>query len=171
MELPLIINQAVILTKIGAVPLDVSISQIHRFPSVITKNPVEDGTTFADHVVLLPVTLEIDGRVTDAPISIRDVITGKFNAQDAYRELVRMQKAREPFTVVTGLNVYQNMLIEDLSIPRTASDGKSMRFTILLQEIQIVGRDVPTNRDLVAEDVQHTALPVTNNGLVSRIEQ
>ena len=111
MALPSFLGQGLILTRIGAVPLDVSISQVHRFPSFITKNPVEDGTTYTDHVVLLPVTLEIDGRVSDAPISISEALTGKFNTQDAYRELVRMQRAREPFTVVTGLNVYENMMI------------------------------------------------------------
>jgi hypothetical protein len=162
-------SHAFLVTKIGTVPLDVSISQKHQFPSKITQNPVEDGTTFADHQVLLPFMLEIDGRVSDAPISITEAITGKFGVQDAYRELVRMQKAREPFTVVTGLNVYQNMMIEDLMIPRTASDGQSMRFTAILREIQIIGKDVPTNRDLVAEDVRHTALPISNNGFVSRL--
>jgi hypothetical protein len=168
-ELPNFGITAVLVTQIGAVAIDVSISQTHRFPSRITENPVEDGTVFADHVVLLPAILEIDGRVTDAPISIANVLIGKPGAQDAYNELVRMQKAREPFEVVTGLNVYRNMLLEDLSIPRTAQDGKSIRFTAVMREILIIGKDVPTNRDMVAENVRHTALPVTNNGMVSRI--
>lgn len=156
-------------TKIGTVPLDVAISQRHLFPTKITDNPVEDGTVYADHVVLLPTVLEIDGRVTDASVSLVDTFTGKFGVQDAYRELIRMQRAKEPFDVVTGLNVYQNMLLQELDIVRSPLDGRSLRFTATLREILIVGKDVPTNRDLVAQDVRHTALPIANNGLVSKV--
>jgi hypothetical protein len=162
-------QQAVFITKIGEIPLDVSISQVHRFPSRITENPVEDGTLYSDHVVMLPVILEIEGRISDAPTSVYGIFTKTIKSQEAYQKLLSLQSNREPFEVVTGLNVYKNMLLEELQIPRTASDGQSIRFTAILREIQVIGKDVKTNREQVAIEVRHTALPIQNLGLITRI--
>lgn len=160
---------AVFVTKIGTVEVDVSPNQSHRFPTKITDNPVEDGSVFADHVVLLPVTLEIEGRITDASVTLSDAITGRGTAKDAWRELVRLQQQREPFDVVTGLELYQNMLIEELIALRTATDGQSVRFVAVLREVQIVGRNTPTNRQRVAESVRHTALPFRALGIIAKV--
>jgi hypothetical protein len=157
----------IIRTKIGTIAIDVTLNQMHEFPSRITENPVEDGTVYSDHQILLPAILEIDGRVTDASISPETSFSGKTNALDAYRRLVALQKDRVPFDVATGLNLYHNMLLERLSIPRSSDDGKSLRFTALMKEVQIVGRDVPTNRDIIAPDIRHTALPVRALGAVN----
>lgn len=158
---------AVIVTKIGTVEIDVSPNQNHRYPSRVTENPVEDGTVFSDHQVLMPVMLEIEGRVTDASVSLVNTVRGKGTAKDAFRELVNLQKRREPIDVVTGLAVYQNMMIEELNVVRTASDGQSVRFVATLREIQVIGRNIGTNRDRVADSVRHTALPVNNVGFVA----
>jgi hypothetical protein len=61
------------------------------------------------------------------------------------------------------------MLIKRISFPRTGSDGNSIRFTINLKELLVVGDDAATNRDLIEEDVQHTALPISNNGEVAKV--
>lgn len=169
MALPTFGLRPVIVTSVGAVQIDVAINQVHTFPSRITENPVEDGTLFSDHVILLPAVVEIEGRISDSSVSLISTIRGKDKAEDGYRELVRLQRDREPFSVVTGLEIYDNMLLEELSVPRNGRDGKSIRFVALLREVQIVGRDVPTNRDLVAEDVRHTALPSVDMGVVVRL--
>jgi hypothetical protein len=169
MPLPNFGIRAVVVTAIGAVAMDVSQYQTHKFPSRITEHPVEDGSVIADHVTLLPTVLEIDGRVSDASVALSDTISGKGTAQDAFRELVRLQRDREPFTVVTGLAVYQNMLIETLEVPRDSSDGQSIRFSMVIRELQIVGRTRVANRDVVADDVRHTALSPNLIGLVAKV--
>jgi hypothetical protein len=161
---------SVILTEIGTVTLDVSINQNHVFPSRITQNPVEDGSVYADHVVLLPMILEIEGRVSDAPTTYSGFVDKATKGSiQAYQALVKLQRDRLPFTVVTGISTYQNMLLEELSIPRTSNDGQSIRFNAILREIQIIGKKTQTNRDLVADNVKHTAVPIQSNGVISRI--
>lgn len=162
--IPSLLGAVVIVgTRIGHITVDCTPEQTHRFPSRITENPVEDGSVYTDHVVLLPAVVEIIGRISNASIF---PTLSQYTYHDAFQELVRLQSERTPFVVVTGLNVYQNMLIEDITIPRNANDGQSMRFTAVLREVQIVGRDVLTNRELVSEDVRPTALSYVNNGLV-----
>ena len=168
MALPNFGIRAVIVTTIGTVQMDVSPYQTHKFPSRITEHPVEDGSVISDHVTLLPTILEIDGRVSDASVALADTLFGKGTAQDALRELVRLQRNREPFTVVTGLAVYQNMLIENLEVPRDGTDGKSIRFSMTIKEVQIVGRTRLTNREVVAADIRHTALTPSLIGLVAK---
>lgn len=161
---------AVFVTKIGTVSIDVSPNQSHRFPTRITENPVEDGSVMSDHVVLLPLTVEIEGRITDASTTLSEGFRAEGTAKDGWRELVRLQKQREPFQVVTGLETYENMLLEEVIAMRTPEDGQSVKFAAILREVQIVGRNTPTNRDLVAAEVRHTALGVTDLGFVATQE-
>lgn len=153
---------------IGSVELDVSLSEDHRFPAQLTENPVEDGTVFTDHVVLQPTALQIEGRVSDATQSLTS-FRGPGRAADAFKALVTLQKSRETFRVVTALNVYERMMFEELSVPREALDGRSIRFTARLKEILVVGDTAATNRDRIANDVKHTALKVRSNGIVTKV--
>lgn len=156
------------LVQIGPVTVDASLSEDHKFPAMLTENPVEDGTVFTDHVVLQPTTLELECRISDATQSLGS-IRGANTAADAFKALVSLQKSRETFTVSTGLSVYQNMMFEELSVPRVALDGNSIRFHARLREILIVGDDAATNRDRIADGVKHTALTVRSNGIVSKV--
>ena len=156
------------LAKIGHIVVDAVLNENHLYDSDITENPVEDGTVYSDNIVLLPVVLEMECRVSDATSSpARLNYPGRSN--EAFKELVSLQRKREPISIVTGLNVYQNMLIKSVGFPRSSVDGNSIRFSLVARELLIVGEDSATNRDLIAGDVQHTALPIRNNGEVAKV--
>lgn len=158
----------IIVAKIGAIEIDAVLNENHQFDADITENPVEDGTIFSDNVVLQPIRLEMTCRITDASPSLL-LLRSAGTADDAYKSLVTLQRSRETFDVVTGINVYKNMMLQSLSIPREASDGKSLRFNAVLKEILIVGDEAETNRDRIANNVQHTALPVSAKGVVAKV--
>lgn len=158
----------IVRAKIGTVELDASLSEDHQYLAEITENPVEDGTIFSDHVVLQPVVLEMEGRISDATQSLFS-FRGAGKSAEAFRLLVSLQKSRETFSVITGLAVYQNMMFQKLSVPRVARDGRSLRFTSILREILIVGDNVETNRDRIADDVKHTAISSVSKGLVTKL--
>lgn len=158
---------ATLLSSIGNIQIDAVLSEVHKFPAAITENPVEDGTVFSDHVILLPVEIDMECRISNASLSLFSFKA--FNkVDDAYRELVKLQRTRVPFTVVTGLNQYENMLFKELSIPRIGTDGQSIRFNAVLKEILVVGANSANNRDRIANDVKHTALQTISKGLVSK---
>lgn len=163
-----LINNFIVVSKIGDVEIDVTLDEEHRFDSMITENPVEDGTVTNDHVVLKPVVLNISGRVTDASLTILG-ITKRNGAKEAYAELVALQLERKTFNVYTGINVYENMLLESLSFPRDGRDGKSIRFNAVLRELLIIGKSTIDNRTDVAPDVVHSAGRIIDRGVVSKV--
>ena len=109
---------------IGSVPIACTITERHESALEITENPVENGADVTDHVYLRPraVTLEVaDG--------------GGALTFDALR---RLQATREPFTLVTGLSVDDNMLIQSIEPERDVVYASIFRGRIFLREVQIV---------------------------------
>ncbi len=158
----------IVRARIGGIEIDASVSEDHTYFADTTDNPVEDGTVFTDHVVLQPVVLEMEGRISDATQSLLE-FRGSGRSLEAFKSLVILQRTKQPFTVTTGINVYQNMIFQELRIIRQALDGRSIRFNATLRELLIFGDDVLTNRDRIAEGVQNTALSSISKGLVTKI--
>lgn len=111
-------------SAIGPVPIDCVVTERHTSEIAITEIPIEDGARITDHAFVLPkkVTLDIANQ----------------NAAAAYNALVSFQESRVPFTVVTGLFVYTNMLIKSLNAERDKTFSSVLRCTCDLQEILIV---------------------------------
>lgn len=168
--MPAIGEPFVILSKIADIEIDAVLQQDTRFDMRVTRNPVEDGTLYTDHMVTIPVVLQIEGRISDTSLNyLTPVKPGRAN--DAFNSLVALEVEKQPFTVVLGDDVYENMVFESLSKPRTSADGYSVRFNAVLTELFIVGNESLNNRELIAEDVQHTALDEDNAGFVQKVAQ
>lgn len=148
------------------ISIDCTVKEIHKIDSPPTEYPVEDGTTISDNVLLKPATLDIEGIISDAPISLIQslVSTGishflppigvlgasvgvaLFNALSksespsvvAFGQLLELQQSRTPFDVVTRLKRYESMWIKSLSVPRDATTGKTLQFTVNLVQIILV---------------------------------
>lgn len=55
--------------------LDCSIKENHSRKSPATENPIENGDTISDHIIMKPFDLEITGEITDTPIGgVKDLI-------------------------------------------------------------------------------------------------
>lgn len=61
-------------TSIGTVVVDASVNEVHSLPATVTEHPVEQGADVTDHVRLQPLSLTIQGLITNNPI-------GKPNSQ------------------------------------------------------------------------------------------
>jgi hypothetical protein len=60
----------------------------------------------------------------------------------AFQYLEELRDNRVPFTVITSLKRYENMILTNLSVPQTGVDGKSLRFSATFEQIQIVQTQV-----------------------------
>src|SRR5690606_18570869 len=109
---------------IGPVPIQCVIREKPLTELEITEIPVEFGAAITDHAYPLPkrVTLEIADNGGAAT----------FNA------LMRFQESRVPFTLVTGLSVFRNMLIKRIEPDRDKDFSTTFRATVDLHEISIV---------------------------------
>jgi hypothetical protein len=56
----------------------------------------------------------------------------------AYKQILKIQEQGEPFSVITSLNRYENMVISGFSAPREAANGQCLLITINLRQLTIV---------------------------------
>lgn len=109
---------------IGPVPIDCVVREGLRHGLGISEIPIESGASITDHAYIEPkrVRLEIASAAGAA----------------AFNALVAFQETRVPFTVVTGLFVYSNMLIARLEADRSAQYAAIFYGFAELQEAIIV---------------------------------
>lgn len=119
--------------RVGVVELDVTLTENHTFNSRATNFPVETGGDVTDHIINDPDVLTLSGIVSDTPLNIFSFFTRSI---DAFNRLVDLHERRVPVTVVTGLKVYQNMVMTTLDVPRNINTGQSLTFNITLQNIR-----------------------------------
>lgn len=137
--------------SIGELTLDATFSELHEYSGQVTRHPIEDGSQISDHVTLEPFTLRMECFITNTPASILGAvggavsgITGDTPVSEAYAKLVEMREAREVVTVVTGLQVYSDMMIERVSIPRARGQKNSLAFSVVLVQVSIVASESVT---------------------------
>ncbi len=115
--------------SIGGVFVDVVISEEHESEMEIAEHPVEKGAKISDHAWRLPY------RVT-----LESAIAGE-RAVASFQQLLDVQSTAEPFSLVTGLKVYQNMLIKRLTATRDRENARILKFEAELQEVVIVSTE------------------------------
>lgn len=138
---------------IGEIDVEIAVAETHERQSQITKNPVEQGVDISDHVQILPRTLVIEGAVSNTPIrflsGVRSVLSSAFSlitdgnlgkslTANAYDALVKLHEDKEPIDIETGFDLYTNMLLKSLRVPRDQNSGSVMRFQAVFEEVVIV---------------------------------
>lgn len=111
-------------SAIGPIPIDAILTESHTTTLSITEIPIENGARVTDHALIMPKRLQLD--------------CASHNAAATFNALVAFQESRVPFTVVSGLFVYSNMLIEELTADRDKEFSSILRCTASLKEIIIV---------------------------------
>lgn len=109
---------------IGPVPVDVIVREQHKIELGITAIPIETGAEVNDHAYVKQKRLTLD--IADGA------------AAETFNALVAFQESRVPFTVVSGLFVYSNMLIASGSFTRDKDFSSVLNGQVELQEIIIV---------------------------------
>lgn len=120
--------------------IDAARNEEHEFASEVTEHPVEEGADIADHVRRQPNNVTIEGVVSDTPIGevagLRD--EGALPSDQAFALLQEIADSRRPVTVETSLQVFDNMILSSLNVPRDARTGDSFQFTAQFVQIALV---------------------------------
>lgn len=109
---------------IGPVPITVVVSERHESVLEMTEVPIEGSANATDHAYSNP-----------DRVSVEVVSDG---AAATYQALRRWQKERVPFTLVTGLEIYSDMLIAAIRPERDKAFSNVFRGSIDLQQVIIV---------------------------------
>lgn len=143
-----------VLQEIGAyagIVLDCTTIEDHNYTAAVTQNPIEDGSTISDHVNLQPVTITVEGLVSDSPLGfaligtaqnvanqIRTLFGTQSRSKTAFDEIIKLWKNRIPFTVLTNLKRYDNMVISSANFPFSNTTGKALDLKIEFTQLSIV---------------------------------
>ncbi len=122
---------------IGDLNLDLILSEEEQLSGRATSNPVEEGYDVSDSIETDPTVLKLSGFITNAPVKDVDGSLAT-RYQDAVRTLKEIRMNKLPVTIVATQDVYENMAIEQLTIPRNADLGESVEFSLTLKQISIV---------------------------------
>lgn len=153
---------------LGKIELDVIITEGTSTSSVITKNPVQSGADFNDHIIVQPMTHRMSGAVSNASAGSIGQFLNLFSPrkdQATWEDLLELQVSGEPFELVQGLKTYPNVQITSLSEDQDKSTYSSLFFTATFQEIIVpVGVIVP-NAQYVDQATFDKASPARAGGL------
>jgi hypothetical protein len=126
--------------RIGGYLIDAAISEEESLDADVTEYPVESGAVITDHVRNRPRKLDLEFVVSDTPIGAAagaraaDVVP----SSEARQTLEALRATRQPFSVVTSVRTYDNMVFTSLSFPRDGDTGDALRGKASLQQIEIV---------------------------------
>lgn len=133
-------------TEKSFVVMEVTTSETHGFEAEIVEHEIENGGSITDHIINRPRRLSLNCIMSDTPIRVFSEVRGaaeliedperknKRSAR-AYKQLKELYENRTLLNVVTGFEVYKNMIIERVSIPRNAENFGSLEFSLELKQI------------------------------------
>jgi hypothetical protein len=125
---------------------DVTTSITHTFSNTITEHAVEDSPNFSDHVQNNNNTFQLSGVFSQAKLVnyTGDTLKNELDRiQAAYTFLKSLRDNKERFTLVSRYDVYDNCVVESLTIPVNPESANSLFFDLTIKQVRI------TNKSLV----------------------
>ncbi len=110
--------------SVGPVFIAVGVEESATASMEIPSHPVERGAKISDHAWRLPTTLKMTNITQD--------VTGP------WRALNDLMAQAEPFDILTGFDLFENMMIESIEPQRDVIWSNVLYFTVSLKEVIIV---------------------------------
>ena len=153
---------------IDEIELDIIITEGAATNSQITENPIQNAADSNDHIILKPMTFNVQGAVSNASASsIGQFSQNAFTPrkdQEVWNDLLELQASKVLFTLVQGLKTYPNVQILSLSESQDKNTYSSLFFTATFQEIIIPG-SVGLLNQFSDQDTSDQASPTKTGGL------
>ena len=142
--------------EVGSLDFDCVVTENHDLVVESTSHPSEDGIKITDNIVNMNEILSLDIIISNDPyLSIQEIIqlgtnraknlidTGSFGdyddrAFDGYNALKALQKDRSFLRIQTHLEIYDNMILKRIGIPRNNTTQECLKCTLDFEEIRIV---------------------------------
>lgn len=155
--------------SVGAVKLDLILDEHHAQDAEVTENPLQDGRAVSDGIFLALRDGTLTGLVTNHSIKLAEEAAKNLSVQNAdslldkaenfelenrarkvWEELLALQKSGELVTIVTSLEVYDNVAITHLETERDGDTGEALAIQIGFKQVQ----KVQLREDKVTAQVQ-----------------
>ena len=125
----------------------------HSANATVTQHPVQSGASISDHAYMEPDEVSVEIGMTDAAAGVSG---GASRSVNAYSQLRAIMELREPFTLITRLKTYQNMLITSISAPDDYKTMYALRASIYFQQVHVVSVSTVTVQETVTSSKTST---------------
>ena len=115
---------------------DLQLSESHSFDSIVTNHPVEGDSPVSDHIEKQLRSGSSSFFVSNYSLKIGELTTNR--VQDIYDLFKQLWKAKELVTLVTDLDVYEDVAITKVGISRNVGVGEAGTFEVSFTEFRIV---------------------------------
>jgi len=134
--------------------IDIVSSEVIELPSETTDNPIESGSEITDHIINRPILLRMVCQIGGSNLT-----NWTDRKIEGYEALKKLRDDKQPVTVVSGLETFSNMLINNISIDRNLQNASVLQFQIEFKQAKIVS----SQRVDVSNNVSATKEPQTKD--------
>lgn len=143
--------------KVGSVELDLILDEEHSKSAQVTENPLQDGRAISDGIFLELQEGSLTGLVTNHSVKLAEKRAKQLELQDsetlmaeaenyqlenrarqAWIDLKAVMDAKQPVTIVTSLEVYDNVAITNISTERNGDSGDALEIKVSFRQILTV---------------------------------
>ena len=143
--------------KVGSVELDLILDEDHSKSAQVTENPLQDGRAISDGIFLELQEGSLTGLVTNHSVKIAEKRAKQLELKDsetlmaeaenyqlenrakqAWVDLKAVMDAKQPVTIVTSLEVYDNVAITNISTERNGDSGDAIEIKVSFRQILTV---------------------------------
>jgi hypothetical protein len=138
--------------NIGGIEIQATLEEVHNAQVEVTDHPVEAGAEITDHSFNRPVEVILRCAWSNSSLdaiegAVLNLLQNGFSGggdyvSGVYTQLKALKEARQPFDIVTSLQLYQNMLITGLSITRDVKSSQALMASITCREVILVTTQV-----------------------------
>ena len=149
--------------------IDIVSSEVIELPSETTDNPIENGSEITDHIINRPIMLRMVCQIGGSNLT-----NWTDRKIEGYEALKKLRDDKQPVTVVSGLETFSNMLINNITIDRNLQNATVLQFQIDFKQAIIVYSErvnISTNISEIKEPLtKDRATPLQNKGKVQGID-
>ena len=141
--------------SVGGVSLDLILDETHSKSAEVTENPLQDGRAISDGIYVklregsltglvsnhsLKHTEDIaeENRNADGILNIAQWQPLKNRAAEAWNELKAVMDAKQTVTIVTALEVYENVAITNIETTLDGGSGDALAIRLTFKQVKTV---------------------------------
>lgn len=141
--------------QINTISVDATLEETGSDYLQVTEHPVEAGASITDHAYYRPAELTLHCGWSNAnalfatSVGGNQVFTGGSLVKDdyvssIYSQLLALQQSLQPFTVLTTIRQYTNMVITSLTLTRDKTTSQALMITVGMRQIITVNTSSST---------------------------
>ena len=171
--------------SVNGIELFCTLTETHIYESKSTMYPVQSGSTIIDNVIQAPVSIRMKVLISDTPIkttntqnrnsaenseSTQNVPLQNLNSDTTYsistmESLVKLHQDRIATTLVTGIKIYQNMVLTKIDIPRNERTGRGLIIELEFSQIMLSNVSIGAQNSLNPKNFNTNAIS-TNSPVI-----